>query len=57
MSETNKNQVIKPIVTHHGTQMRKVRRNGKVCYEPLGNGYVTALINGQLNTVRKGNKS
>ena len=53
MSKTNLNQVIKPITTSGGVQMRKVRRNGKVCFEPLGNGYTTALVDGRLNTVKK----
>jgi len=57
MSQTNRKQVIKPITTVSGVQMRKVRRNGKVTFEPIGNGYTTALVNGRLQTVKKGTGS
>lgn len=57
MSKTNRNQVIKPITTVSGVQMRKVRRNGKVTFEPLGNGYTTALVDGKLQTIKKGKGS
>jgi len=54
MSKTNLNQVIQPITTEKGVQMRKVRRNGKVEFEPLGNGYTLALVDGRLNVIKKG---
>lgn len=57
MSQTNRNQVIKPITTVSGVQMRKVRRNGKVTFEPIGNGYTTALVDGRLQTIKKGKGS
>jgi len=57
MSKTNRNQVILPITTVAGVQMRKVRRNGKVGYEPIGNGHTTALVNGRLQTIKKGTGS
>jgi len=47
-----KKQVIKPITTNHGVQMRKVRRNGVVSFEPLRAGYTTALVDGRLNVVK-----
>ena len=50
-------QVIKPITTVSGVQMRKVRRDGKVGYEPIGNGYTTALVDGRLQTIKKGKGS
>ena len=58
MSKTNqKKQVIQPLTTVSGVQMRKVRRNGVVSFEPIGNGYTTALVDGRLNTIKKGGAS